>query len=174
MKTFLKLLSLTFLLLFGSLLTVKSNDLPCSECKSDLLAQTTDVNPPAVDPVTSDIASTDYILQDSPGPAVPESPSKSLNDLIIFIMGLITTITLATESVKRVIEEKTKLNGRVVQILSWVLGIGLTLVAQFFDLSFLAELDSSSAALYGFGASLASNGLYDSKIFQRIFSLFRK
>jgi hypothetical protein len=63
-----------------------------------------------------------------------------------------------------------------VQILSWVIGLAITMGGWFLKLGFLDGLSVWMALLYGAGACLAANGIFDTglitAIFNALFGLF--
>ena len=64
-----------------------------------------------------------------------------------------------------------KATGIAVQIFSWVVGLAITLTGWALNLGFLAGLSIWLAILYGIGASLAANGVYDTGLITAIFKL---
>ena len=66
------------------------------------------------------------------------------------------------------------LSGLPVQIFSWAIGIVITIIGWLLHLGFLDGIPIWQALLYGAGASLAANGIFDTGIIQAIFGLFIK
>jgi hypothetical protein len=64
-----------------------------------------------------------------------------------------------------------KIHGLGLQILSWVIGIAISIVAQLLDLGIFADLVLWQAAVVGLGASLAANGVADLGFIQSILKL---
>lgn len=84
--------------------------------------------------------------------------------------ALAAAIPVVVELIKRFIPKMSSLAN---QILSWTIGIVVTMVCWFFNFGFPAGLVWWVALLYGAGVSLAANGVFDigfiSKIFDGIF-----
>jgi len=59
--------------------------------------------------------------------------------------------------------------GSVKQILSWCIGLVITAVAWFFSFGFLAGQEWWMMLIYGLGASLAANGVFDAGFVSGIF-----
>jgi hypothetical protein len=59
------------------------------------------------------------------------------------------------------------------QIFSWTVGIGITLLGWAFHLCFLNNLSFWMALLYGAGACLAANEIFDTGLISAIFGLSR-
>jgi len=66
------------------------------------------------------------------------------------------------------------LSGLGVQIFSWTIGIIITIAGWLLHLGFLDGIPIWQALLYGAGASLAANGIFDTGIITAIFGLFIK
>lgn len=60
----------------------------------------------------------------------------------------------------------------VIQILSWIVGIGICMFGWWQHLGFLDDLDWYIALLYGLGSGLAANGIADTGLIQWIIGLF--
>jgi len=87
---------------------------------------------------------------------------------------LVAAIPICVEVIKKLIGKTSATKNLYVQIISWVTGIALTMIGWFLNLGFLADLSWIYALVYGLGASLAANGIADTKIIQSIISLFIK
>lgn len=88
--------------------------------------------------------------------------------------ALVAAIPVVTEFLKNILGKTSETPNAIVQVLSWVVGILLAMFGWWFKLGFLQGIEWYYALLYGFGASLAANGVADTKIIQWIFSLFVK
>lgn len=88
--------------------------------------------------------------------------------------ALVAVIPIVTEFLKKLLGKTSVTPDWAVQALSWIVGLVISLFGYFFNLGFLAEATWYMALLYGFGASLAANGIADTKIIEWIFSLFKK
>lgn len=87
--------------------------------------------------------------------------------------ALVAVIPVVTEFLKKILSVKPG-GGIWTQVLSWATGILLTLAGWLLDLGFLSGLSVYLALLYGAGASLAANGVFDTQIITAIFGLFKK
>lgn len=65
-------------------------------------------------------------------------------------------------------------SGLWVQIFSWAIGLGITMLGWAFGLGFLSGLMWQQALMYGAGACLAANGIFDTGLIESVFSLFTK
>ncbi len=86
--------------------------------------------------------------------------------------SLVVVIPVITEFVKRGLRLDSSTPDWIKQLLSWLVGIVVTLFGWYFSLGFLAGIPFLHALIWGFGVSLASNGVADIKIIQWIFNLF--
>lgn len=89
--------------------------------------------------------------------------------------GILTIIILVTtEIVLRKIGVTKSEPDFHIQALSWVIGGLISIIGNIFNIGFFSGLHWYWALIYGFGASLAANGLADTKIIKKIFLLFNK
>lgn len=92
--------------------------------------------------------------------------------------SLVAGVILVTEALKRALDTYKHTPDILIQIMSWLVGILLTMFGWLMNLGFLSSMLWYQALLYGFGASLAANGVADTKLVQKIIdiiiSLFRK
>jgi hypothetical protein len=86
--------------------------------------------------------------------------------------ALVAVIPLAVEFIKR--KFLYGASSLIKQIVSWVTGILITLLAWKLNLGFLAGLEWYVVLLYGLGASLAANGVFDTGLITGIIGLFIK
>ena len=77
--------------------------------------------------------------------------------------GVVGVTAVVTEFIKKLF--KVEPSEWVQRIISWVIGIGLGM---------FEGLDWWQALLWGFGAGLASNGVFDSGLIEWLFGLFTK
>ena len=89
-------------------------------------------------------------------------------------VALVAAIPVVVEFLKTLLKVNTMTPSWVIQLLSWGTGIVMTMFGWFLNLGFLDGLTWYWAFIYGFGASLAANGVADTQIIQWMFSLFRK
>jgi len=87
------------------------------------------------------------------------------------LSALVAAIPIVVELVKKLLP---KLPSWVTQLLSWLIGIAITIFGWWMHLGFLNGLPWYLALAYGFGASLAANGIADTGLVQWIIGLFGK
>ena len=98
-----------------------------------------------------------------------------LNEIFVTFAALVGAIPFVVEMVKNPIKSwDPQVQKVTIQIISWITGIILTLIGYHLDLGYLADIELWMALIYGFGASLAANGVADTKIIEWIFSFFIK
>lgn len=88
--------------------------------------------------------------------------------------ALVASIPVVVEFLKNLFGKTKATPDWAVQVFSWGTGIIMTMFGWFLHLGFLDGLTWYWALIYGFGASLAANGVADTKIIEWIFSLFRR
>lgn len=86
--------------------------------------------------------------------------------------GVVGVTAVVTEFIKKLF--KVEPSEWIQRIISWVIGIGLGMFAWGFNLGMFEGLDWWQALLWGFGAGLASNGVFDSGLIEWLFGLFTK
>lgn len=86
--------------------------------------------------------------------------------------GVVGVTAVVTEFIKKLF--KVEPSEWVQRIISWVIGIGLGMFAWGFNLGMFEGLDWWQALLWGFGAGLASNGVWDCGLIEWLFGLFTK
>lgn len=89
-------------------------------------------------------------------------------------VSLVALVPVVVEFAKTLLKVTPATPSWAVQALSWVVGLALTMFGWALQLGFLAGIPWYWALGYGFGASLAANGIADTKIIEWIFTLFRK
>ena len=82
--------------------------------------------------------------------------------------SLVAGILVLTEGLKRILGTYKYTPNILIQILSWSVGLILTMFGWIVNLGFLAGLPWYHALLYGLGASLVANGVADTKLLQKI------
>jgi len=85
------------------------------------------------------------------------------------ITGLIALIDTVTEFVK----VKLKIPNTYIQYVSWLIGILLAVGGQLLDLGMFETMVWWQSIIAGFGAALASNGVFDTGLVDWIISLFK-
>ena len=101
-------------------------------------------------------------------------PLFGFDTVFTTFVALVASIPVVVEFLKTMFKVNDQTPSWVVQLLSWVTGLIMTIFGWYFNLGFLSEVTWYWALAYGFGASLAANGVADTQIIQWIFSLFRK
>lgn len=86
--------------------------------------------------------------------------------------GIVSVTSIITEFIKKLF--KVEPTAWVQRIISWLIGIILGMFAWGFHLGMFNGLDWWQALLWGLGAGLASNGLFDTGLIEWLFSLFTK
>ena len=75
------------------------------------------------------------------------------------LAALVAATPVITQAVKKIINKD--LPSWANQLISWVIGILLTMFGWFFNLGFLEPMTWWAALIVGFGVSLAANGVFD-------------
>ena len=86
-------------------------------------------------------------------------------------VALVAFIPLLTELLKKALP---KASSRVNQIISWATGLVVTCAGWLFGLGFLAGMEWYIMLLYGLGASLAANGVFDTGLITWFVGLFER
>lgn len=81
---------------------------------------------------------------------------------------LVAVIPLVVEVFKRLLRLK---NSKVVQVVSWATGLGVTALVWTFNIGFVAGLPWYQMLIVGLFASLSSNGIYDIGIYTGLLRL---
>lgn len=102
-------------------------------------------------------------------------------DLSFGANGVVWTFTILvlvtpflTEIFKKLLGKTKVTPNFAIQLVSWVTGILLTFILRWIGIGFLGGLGWFTTILCGLLIALASNGIADTKIISRIFSLFSK
>lgn len=98
----------------------------------------------------------------------------SFDTVFTTFVALVASIPVVVEFLKNLFGKTKATPDWAVQVFSWGTGIIMTMFGWFLHLGFLDGLTWYWALIYGFGASLAANGVADTKIIEGIFSLFRR
>ena len=101
-------------------------------------------------------------------------PLFEFDTVFATFVALVASIPVVVEFLKTMFKVNDQTPSWIVQLLSWVTGLIMTIFGWYFNLGFLSEVTWYWALAYGFGASLAANGVADTQIVQWLFSLFRK
>ena len=84
--------------------------------------------------------------------------------------ALVAIIPFVVELFKKI----PGVSGLVIQIVSWITGIALCLAGWKFHLGFLSGVQWYVAVLYGVGAGLVANGIFDTGLINWILGIFGK
>ena len=107
--------------------------------------------------------------------AEPENDVKtafSLDGVFSTFLALVAFIPIVVQFLrKRLIPNATSV---WVQVFSWAVGMTITLAGWMLNLGFLDGLSIWLALLYGLGACLAANGVFDTGLIVALFGLFEK
>jgi len=117
------------------------------------------------------VSSVTLLAQEVTGAAVTVN---EFTDFFTTFAALVAAIPVVVEFIKKLFKFNESTPKFLVQFVSWVIGILLTMFGWWFKLGFLIDIEWYYALMYGFGASLAANGIADTKIIQWIFTLFIK
>lgn len=85
------------------------------------------------------------------------------------LSSLIAAIPIVTQAIKKFINKE--IPRWASQLISWLVGIGLTMFGWFFDLGCLMGASWWQALIVGFGVSLASNGVFDIVFIKQLLEL---
>jgi hypothetical protein len=98
--------------------------------------------------------------------------AKTIDGIFETFLALVAFIPIAVQFLRKLLIPNAASIG--VQIFSWVVGIVITIAGWLLHLGFLDGLSFWLALLYGIGACLAANGIFDTGLITAIFSLFAK
>lgn len=88
-----------------------------------------------------------------------------MEDYFISLTAIVAATVAVTEAIKNIL----KLDGFASQAVSWLTGIVLVLIGWAAGFGFLAEVEAWYIAfLWGAGASLAANGVFDVPVIKKI------
>lgn len=94
-------------------------------------------------------------------------------DAFTTFASLVAIIPVVFEFLKNLFGKTENTPNWIVQTLSWVTGLAIAMFGWYFNLGFLANIQWYWALIYGFGATLAANGVADTKILTWVFSLLK-
>jgi len=107
-----------------------------------------------------------------PEAAFSENPLNPFDGIFATFFALAAFIPVAFQFIRKLLFPGAF--GLGVQIFSWVIGILITMAGWALNLGFLDGLSVWMALLYGAGASLAANGVYDTGLINAIFNVLFK
>ena len=119
------------------------------------------------------LSATALIAQEVAGGAV-EATGFDITTAFATFSALVAATTFLVEGVKKLIGKTTDTPNWIVQVTAWGVGVILALLGWITDAGFLGAVTWQWALIYGFGASLAANGVADTKIVLWVLSLFKK
>lgn len=105
---------------------------------------------------------------------VPDAAVEITQDydtIFLSISAIVAVIPLVVEIVKGFFPS---MGGIMTQIVSWVVGVGITMFGWWQNLGFLDGIEWYIALLYGLGSGLAANGLADTGLIEWVIGLFRR
>ncbi len=105
---------------------------------------------------------------------VPEAAVETTGDydaVFLSLSAIVAVVPLIVEIVKGFFPG---MEGIVTQIVSWVVGIGITMFGWWQHLGFLDGIAWYIALLYGLGSGLAANGIADTGLIEWVIGLFRR
>lgn len=100
-----------------------------------------------------------------------ETSDMNYDNMIATFAGFTGCVVLLTEGIKAIFP---KMQGLTTQIVSWLVGTVATMLLWWLDAGFVEGVTWYIALLYGFGASLVSNGIADTGLVQWIIGLISK
>lgn len=104
----------------------------------------------------------------------PEAAVETTGDydaVFLSLSAIVAVVPLIVEIVKGFFPS---MEGIVTQIVSWVVGIGITMLGWWQHLGFLDGIEWYIALLYGLGSGLAANGIADTGLIEWVIGLFRR
>jgi len=105
---------------------------------------------------------------------VPDAAVEITQDydtIFLSLSAIVAVIPLVVEIVKGFFPS---MGGIMTQIVSWVVGVGITMFGWWQNLGFLDGIEWYIALLYGLGSGLAANGLADTGLIEWVIGLFRR
>lgn len=105
---------------------------------------------------------------------VPDAAVEITQDydtIFLSLSAIVAVIPLVVEIVKGFFPS---MDGIMTQIVSWVVGVGITMFGWWQNLGFLDGIEWYIALLYGLGSGLAANGLADTGLIEWVIGLFRR
>ena len=99
------------------------------------------------------------------------TPEVDYDGFISTFSGLVGGVVLLTEGAKGLFP---KLGGLGTQLVSWSIGIVVTMLLWWFHAGFVADAQWNIALLYGLGVSLVANGVADTGLVQWVIGLVVK
>lgn len=98
-------------------------------------------------------------------------PFTDVNTVVATFSGFVAGLVFLVEVIKKY---AANLKGVPLQIVSWGIGMVITIILWAFHIGFVADVTWYVAVMYGIGATLVANGLADTKLIQSIIALFSK
>lgn len=104
-------------------------------------------------------------------PEVAVETTGAYDAVFLSLSAIVAVIPLIVEIVKGF---SPSMEGIVTQIVSWVVGVGITMFGWWQNLGFLEGTEWYIALLYGLGSGLAANGIADTGLIEWVIGLFRR
>nr|DAS18295.1 MAG TPA: holin [Caudoviricetes sp.] len=104
-------------------------------------------------------------------PEVAVETTGDYDAVFLSLSAIVAVIPLIVEIVKGFFPS---MEGIVTQIVSWVVGVGITMFGWWQHLGFLDGIEWYIALLYGLGSGLAANGIADTGLIEWVIGLFRR
>lgn len=98
-----------------------------------------------------------------------EALAKDYNAAFVSLAAVVAVIPVVVEVCKRLFRGMPAIG---IRILSWGIGMAITMFGWWQGLGFLADISWYTALLYGLGAGLAANGIADTGLIEWIIGLF--
>ena len=94
---------------------------------------------------------------------------------IDWAFGSFAALCAVIPFIVEIIKSAVAMSSLAKQIVSWALGLVISMALWYFDFGFVAGVQWWLAAIYGVGAGLVSNGVFDTGLITKIFeALFGK
>jgi hypothetical protein len=103
-------------------------------------------------------------------PAAPVADDSGLNTIFLTVFGtfaaLVAFIPVLVQFLRRFIFPNA--TGLAAQLFSWFVGLAITIAGWALNIGFLSDLSIWLALLYGGGACLAANGIFDTGLIEAL------
>lgn len=98
-----------------------------------------------------------------------EAPARDYNAAFVSLAAVVAVIPVVVEVCKRLFRGMPAIG---IRLLSWGIGMAITMFGWWQGLSFLEGISWYTALLYGVGAGLAANGIADTGLIEWVIGLF--
>jgi len=117
------------------------------------------------------VRTTDTVMTPTPSPIVSQATPFNYGTLFAIFAILVIGMPFVVELFKKSVGTMPSI---AIQLVSWIIGILLTALAYWLGIRVIHEMTWYYSVLYGIGAGLACNGLYDTGIIKWLMSMFVK